>query len=67
MTVDKWTNVVDHIWKLLRKAREADGIMETRVEDLIISLGGQDDSSSDSSDEAEEVDIYEDCGVFPLD
>lgn len=66
VSVDKWKSVVAHTWKVLQQAKEADGIVETRVEQLIISLDNDSSDTSDSSDEAAEIDIYEECGVFPL-
>ncbi|KAJ9595315.1 hypothetical protein L9F63_027300, partial [Diploptera punctata] len=55
--------VVAHTWEITQQARKPDGILESKIEQLTITLNAD---SSDSSDEAE-VDIYEDCGIFPLD
>ncbi|PSN54119.1 hypothetical protein C0J52_09472 [Blattella germanica] len=51
-------NPIELIWV---QAREAEGVLETQVEQLIINL-----NADDSSDEAD-IDIYEDCDIFPLD
>ncbi|PSN33956.1 hypothetical protein C0J52_19932 [Blattella germanica] len=62
MTAEKWKSVVAHTWKIMQQSREANGVLETQAEQLIIITL----NAVDSSDEAD-VDIYKDCGVFPLD
>uniref|UniRef100_A0A8D8Z6K1 Uncharacterized protein C21orf140 homolog n=2 Tax=Cacopsylla melanoneura TaxID=428564 RepID=A0A8D8Z6K1_9HEMI len=47
ISTDEWKKVVDHTAGILRKAWETDGLVEDAVEDMIISVSPEDDSSDE--------------------
>lgn len=77
ITPAKWKSVVGHTWRILNEAWDREGMLEQRVEELIIRLGDADSSSEEEEEEEEtenemsltdeqEETLYQDCGAYPL-
>lgn len=62
VTAENWASAVKHTKELVQKQWETEGILDDRVEEIIISLGSG--SSSSSSSQGEESDSS--LGVAPL-
>ncbi|KAJ4428486.1 hypothetical protein ANN_24523, partial [Periplaneta americana] len=74
----KWEKVVYQTWGILKEEWEREGVMGEQVDELIITLGSSDSSSSEenetqegeeSGDEMAAMDqenLYKECGAFPL-
>ncbi|XP_046671567.1 uncharacterized protein LOC124361550 [Homalodisca vitripennis] len=49
VTGDEWKNILSHTRKTIEDAWKNEGVLETGIEELIITLNSDDDSSDDSS------------------
>ena len=51
ISCEKWTNCIDHCWKLIQESQRADDFVEVVVEDMIIE-----NPNAESTDEGSEID-----------